>query len=124
MAADDHLSPVQFMSMKRLGRLPSGDYPGFTMHEVATEEYPNEHHPWQKRERQDQLTEDIGRNGIQKPLKVERDVAGRPVVGDGHHRYIAAHNLGKTQAPVEFSSPETHQAVMHHLARYTPPRGR
>lgn len=52
----------------------------------------------------DQLIEDIRANGIQSPLLVQEDESGERWLRNGHHRLVAALELGLTEVPVTIHS--------------------
>jgi ParB-like chromosome segregation protein Spo0J len=51
----------------------------------------------------DGLHSSISKNGITEPLEVHVDGEGNKTMLNGHHRYIAAKNLGLTHVPVRFT---------------------
>lgn len=52
----------------------------------------------------DQLIEDIKENGIMVPLLVQEDESGERWLRNGHHRLVAAMELGLDEVPVEIQS--------------------
>jgi len=52
-----------------------------------------------------ELKADINRNGIQNPLIVREDESGERWLRNGHHRLVAAMELGLTEVPVEIERP-------------------
>ncbi len=110
MAAQDNLNKQQFVSVKEMGDMYSGDFDG-KMSDVRSdmrsawqehvdsgyEAHPKDiefggpdkyiHH----------LAKDIKKNGVREPITVR----GENVVTSGHHRYAAAVEAGLDKVPVE-----------------------
>ena len=114
MSADQHLSGPQFMPIHEIGRMESGDFPGFTMNQFA-------HAPGKARRahdvvasynRQDyrELTESIRERGVHDPLHIGAGENG-PAVWDGHHRYLSARRAGLTHLPVVHDNGSLEAAV-------------
>jgi len=51
-----------------------------------------------------QLKQDINRNGIQNPLIVREDESGERWLRNGHHRLVAAMELGLSEVPVQIET--------------------
>ena len=116
MSADEHLSPQQFMHMDEFKKLYSGDYDEpmtKTMSNMQSnyKEYmsakPGETYYGDEVHHEDlqhggprayvnHLKADIAQNGITKPLEIR----GGNVLTDGHHRGVAAMELGLPGVPV------------------------
>ena len=92
MSARDHLSKPQFMSVKDVGELWSGDH-----ETTGPAKYVTRNH---LRDNIDSLKEDIAKNGVKTPLEVTKDEGGYLL--DGHHRYVAARELGMDKVPVRY----------------------
>jgi hypothetical protein len=45
----------------------------------------------------------------------------KPVVNNGRHRFVAAHDLGMQRVPIMYNSPVAEQATKNFLGHYTPP---
>ena len=117
MSASDHLNPAQFMPMAEFKNLYSADYDepmaktmgnmernyrDFRGQDLATAQAaaPNVSRDDMRhggpRGYVNHLKADITKNGIQEPLTVR----GGNVLKDGHHRGVAAMELGLSQVPV------------------------
>jgi hypothetical protein len=120
VSAQENLSPYQFMSMRRLGKLPSVDRQGQSLHEYATDENANLEPPHVKAfEDQEALTDHIAAHGMQEPISISL-YYNKPMVTNGRHRFVAAHDLGMAKVPVLFA-PGAEKATKNFLGHYTPP---
>jgi len=107
MSAADHLNPVQFMPMDEFKRLHSGDYDEPMEHTFRNIQEDYDHgspHPRDvrfggPRNYIEHLKRDISKNGITEPLTVR----GGNVLVEGHHRGLAAMELGLDGVPVQHS---------------------
>jgi hypothetical protein len=133
VSAEDNLNPQQFVSVKRIGRLISGDW-GVPMHQVHV-------HPTQgdegrlavakelaipsggRREyKMSDLTRDVAENGVKEPIEISKSYYSGTKVVEGHHRYVAARDAGLTKVPVFYTGSATPQDVVNAAGHYTPPR--
>lgn len=108
------LSGQQFMSVKRIGKLVSGTYPGVRMRQL-TRKLIGPPHDLDSQNRvlqsQEHLNADIGQHGIRHPIGLswkpedngDPDAKSVPTVDDGQHRYLAARHNGLTQMPVKYN---------------------
>ena len=105
MAASDHLSKTQFMSMKELGEHYSRDYNIGAVRWLDRRYLDamgaNNHVDY------DALKEDIAKHGIRKPIEVSKSEEEGTVLENGHHRYVIAKELGLSKVPVKQISPGT-----------------
>ena len=85
-----NLSKEQFMSVKDVGELWSGDHETLGPAKFLTRQH--------LRDSLDELKEDISKHGITTPLEVTDKDGGYLL--DGHHRYVAARELGMKDVPV------------------------
>ena len=112
MAASDHLSDVQFISHRELAKMNAGDFDvpmpkarremQREWDEAQPEDRPDFAHPKDVEfggpdKYLSHLKEDISERGMQEPLEIRNDT-----VTEGHHRGIAALELGLEQIPVRF----------------------
>lgn len=126
MTASDHLNGQQFMSVAEIGSMPSQWTEGWdadkwrnTGRTLTNEEA--YHQPADRlgpraddraanfgfdsgRAYQDHITSDIAANGIQTPLALAkpRMPGQQPYLSNGHHRWMAARELGMDQVPVKY----------------------
>jgi predicted NAD/FAD-binding protein len=134
MSALDNVSGQQFLSVKRMGKLSSGDFAGYKMNELTPYGPGSGLVSSDARDGVDQkaLTADIAEHGVFEPISLETrrrrgamDTREHVVVSNGHHRYIGAAASGQEKVPVDLhpsgSRKATMQDVVHSIAHYTPP---
>lgn len=92
MAAGDHLNEVQFSSPHELAK-----------HWDPNLKNPEAYRSWSGPKYIDNLKSDISQRGIQNPIQVT-DKYGFPMLYDGHHRLIAAMDLGLEKVPWKWVS--------------------
>ena len=140
MSALDNVSGDQFLSVKRMGKLSSGDFLGYKMRDLNpgghgshlvsktadSGDYPH------REITQEQLTASIGRHGVDEPISLETrrragsmDTRSTVKVANGHHRYRGAVDSGQEKVPVYLypsgQGSASMQDVVHSIAHYTPP---
>lgn len=98
MAAADHLSGPQFMSVKELGSYQSSDYPDKTADQTHAHLRRAMNQVDFVNVRQHNLIRDVRDNGMQNPIEV--DPESRMLV-HGHHRFSAAKSLRMKEVPVK-----------------------
>jgi hypothetical protein len=96
MSASDHLSDVQFMDIRQVGKLPAGDYPGFTMSQY--------HRAPHKVNAASGTVERYSHQDLRDLTESMRTHGWRPEdamhLGAGEHRYRAARLAGIKRVPV------------------------
>lgn len=98
----------QFLGLEELKNLPTHDYADTTVQHVLPhmEEHAegiDEDDEWQHggpRQHVEALAADIKENGLREPLVVNQTADGRRHLADGHHRALAAIQLGLPRVPV------------------------
>lgn len=106
MSADEHLNETQFMGMKEFKDLHSADWDAPMAHTLRNIQndydsglespHPRDAEYGGPRKYIDHLKADITKNGIKEPLVVR----GGNVLVEGHHRGVAAMELGLPGVPV------------------------
>jgi hypothetical protein len=110
MAASDHLSAAQFRPIEEIGAMPSqyGNmtveqaYQGPERYDEMEQEYARNKGYNSAQEYQAALRDHVAEHGIKNPL-----VYGSGGLGNGHHRYFAARDLGMTHIPAEPWGPKS-----------------
>ena len=132
-AATDHLGP-QFLTVRQVGRLTSGDWdvpmrqviPHPTMGKdgrLSTIGHPGSS-GGSRSYSMEHLTNDIAAHGVREPIGIETQRHGEVDVYEGHHRYVAARQAGAKRIPVSYYPGHDQgrpKQVSHAIARYTPP---
>jgi hypothetical protein len=119
MTALESLQPRQFMSVKRMGRLQSGDFDGLSMAEVGQMKHmsPSPEMTVAGMNQRDMINS-VSQQGVIKPIKVN-NFDGKAMVTNGHHRYNAAVQSGQTHVPVEYLHWNTRRDAANTAGHYT-----
>lgn len=105
MAASDHLSGAQFMSVRELGAYRSSDYPDKTMDQVTRMFGRQRLQSDRAMYGHAKLKSSIRNEGFHEDEPVEVDPVNK-IYGQGHHRYVAARSLRMKEIPVRYRNME------------------
>jgi hypothetical protein len=105
------ISRVQFMGVKRIGRMVSGDFAPRRMRELKSadlEPPSGKTAAGEPLRDMRHLDSDMRASGMRHPLSMgfgKPKAPGMPYLDDGHHRYVAARNAGMEKIPVSLDAP-------------------
>lgn len=116
---DGMLSKQQFMSVRSVGRLLSGDW-DVPMNQVIAHPASDNRGRLTVRGKEKYasggsrdydmtaMTEDIRQHGVREPISVDKYRPNAEIlVDEGHHRYVGARDAGEKRIPVEFTGGAT-----------------